>query len=181
MSEEFKKLNIDINSIQTPYYVVDRRLIERNLKVLDDVQKKTRCKILLALKGFSMYSLFPQIGRYLYGVTSSSLNEARLGYEEMGKEVHIYSPAYQQKEFKQILNVCDHIVFNSFAQYEKYKKQVKNVDYKNIECGIRINPEYSDIRQHSIRRHLRLHQLMDQHYHSFPSRSGSLRLRRTRR
>lgn len=133
-------MNIDFNTVPTPCYIVDRRLLENNLKILGMVQKRADCRILMALKGFSMFSLFPQIGNHLSGITASSLFEARLGYEKMGKEVHIYSPAFQAKEFDEILSYCDHIVFNSFAQYEKYKPKLKNV-----ECGIRINPEYSEI------------------------------------
>lgn len=138
-------MNIDFNKMPTPCYVVDRRLLRRNLEILDSVQRRTGCKILLALKGFSMYSLFPEVGEYLYGVTSSSLFEARLGREEMDKEVHIYAPAYRDDEFSEIVDICDHIVFNSFHQYEKYKDKVKGSG-KNIECGIRVNPEYSEIK-----------------------------------
>ncbi len=140
------KLNINFSRVKTPCYVVDKRLIEKNLKILDDVQKPTGCKILLALKGFSMYSLFPQIGEYLCGITASSINEARLGYEEMGKEVHIYAPAFQDDEFTEVMDLCDHIVFNSFAQYEKYKNKVKSYKSKTIDCGIRVNPEYSELK-----------------------------------
>lgn len=137
-------MNIDFSDVSTPSYVVDRRLLERNLKILDDVQKRTGCRILLALKGFAMHSLFPEVGKYLYGITASSLFEARLGAEKMGKEVHIFAPAYQENEFYEIMSYCDHIVFNSFTQYEKYKAKVKQQD-KHIECGIRVNPEYSEI------------------------------------
>lgn len=137
-------MNIDFSDVSTPSYVVDRRLLERNLKILDDVQKRTGCRILLALKGFAMHSLFPEVGKYLYGITASSLFEARLGAEKMGKEVHIFAPAYQENEFDEIMSYCDHIVFNSFTQYEKYKAKVKQQD-KHIECGIRVNPEYSEI------------------------------------
>lgn len=137
-------MNIDFNEVSTPSYVVDRRLLERNLKILDDVQKRTGCRILLALKGFAMHSLFPEVSKYLYGITASSLFEARLGAEKMGKEVHIFAPAYQENEFDEIMSYCDHVVFNSFTQYEKYKAKVKQQD-KHIECGIRINPEYSEI------------------------------------
>jgi carboxynorspermidine decarboxylase len=133
-----------LSQIETPCYVVDEDLIGKNLEILSYVQGKTGCRILLAQKGFSMFSLYPLIGRYLYGVTSSSLFEARLGYEEMGKEVHIYAPAYREVEFDEIIKYSDHIIFNSFAQWEKYKTKVKN-NGKNIECGIRINPEYSEI------------------------------------
>lgn len=137
-------MNIDFSDVSTPSYVVDRRLLEKNLKILDDVQKRTGCRILLALKGFAMHSLFPEVGKYLYGITASSLFEARLGAEKMGKEVHIFAPAYQENEFYEIMSYCDHIVFNSFTQYEKYKAKVKQQD-KHIECGIRVNPEYSEI------------------------------------
>jgi carboxynorspermidine decarboxylase len=128
--------------------VVDERLIQKNLEILDYVQKASGCKILLALKGFSMYSMFPLIGRYLAGVTASSLCEARLGYEEMGKEVHVYAPAFVESEFDEILQVADHIVFNSFQQWERYRSKVhchEKLTGKKTECGIRINPEYSEI------------------------------------
>ncbi|MFO7612335.1 MAG: carboxynorspermidine decarboxylase [Clostridia bacterium] len=135
-------MNFDITSIQTPSYIVDKRLLEKNLDVLNYVQKEAGCKILAALKGFSMYSFFPLIGEYLFGITSSSLNEARLGFEEMGKEVHIYSPAFIADEFDELLRYCDHFVFNSFSQYRRFGARVKSL---GKECGIRINPEYSEI------------------------------------
>ncbi|PKM66832.1 MAG: carboxynorspermidine decarboxylase [Firmicutes bacterium HGW-Firmicutes-2] len=138
-------LNIDFNQVPTPCYVVDERLLQKNLDVLARVQDETGCKILLALKGFSMYATFPQIGKVLAGITSSALNEARLGYEEMGKEVHIYAPAYKEKEIDEILSICDHIVFNSFDQWHRFKVKVQAVKEKKIECGLRINPEYSEI------------------------------------
>jgi len=93
-----------------------------------------------------MYSIFPLVGKYLSGVTASSLFEARLGYEEMGKEVHIYAPAYVDGEFEEILGYCDHITFNSFDQWNRFKDKVKNnIKMKKIRCSIRINPEYSEI------------------------------------
>lgn len=138
-------MKYDFNNLKTPCYVVDKALLQRNLNTLDSVQKRTGCEILLALKGFSMYSVFPQIANHLAGITASSLHEARLGYEEMGKQVHVYAPAYKEDEFDELLGIVDHIVFNSFAQYEKYKERVKALG-KNIEVGIRINPEYSEIK-----------------------------------
>lgn len=135
---------MNINALPTPCYVVDERLLRRNLEILDSVQQRTGCRILLALKGFSMYATFPMVGRYLKGITSSSLFEARLGFEEMGKEVHIFAPAYREDEFDEIMTYCDHIVFNSFSQWRKFKNRVKG-NSKHIECGIRINPEYSEI------------------------------------
>lgn len=137
--------DIDINKLPSPCYLVDERLLKRNLEKLNYVQEKTGCNIILALKGFSMYSTFPLVSKYLKGVTSSSLFEARLGYEEMGKQVHIFSPAYRTYEFDEIMKYCDHIVFNSFNQWSLYRDKVKAYKDKNIECGLRINPEYSEI------------------------------------
>lgn len=137
-------MNIDFKALPSPCYIVDERLLVKNLELLDSVQQRTGCKILLAQKGFSMFSVYPLIGKYLKGVTSSSLFEARLGYEEMGKEVHVFAPAYMEEEFDELLSYSDHIVFNSFSQWNKYKDKVKGYP-KKIECGIRINPEYSEI------------------------------------
>lgn len=137
--------NIDLNKLPSPCYLVDERLLEKNLKLLEYIQERTGCNIILALKGFSMFSTFPLVRKYLKGVTSSSLFEARLGYEEFGKQVHIFSPAYREDEFDEITKYCDHIVFNSFNQWNLYKDRVKNIKGKKIECGIRINPEYSEI------------------------------------
>ncbi len=136
---------INFDLFPSPCYVVDEALLEKNLKILKYVQDRTDCKILLATKAFSMYSVFNTIGKYLYGVTSSSLNEARLGYEEMGKEVHIFSPAYRDDEFDKIIEYCDHIVFNSFNQWKKYKNKIL-AQPKKIQIGLRINPEYSEIK-----------------------------------
>ena len=137
--------DIDVTMLPSPCYLVDERLLEKNLKILDCVQKESGAKIILATKAFSMFSTFPLIGKYLNGVTSSSLFEARLGYEEMGKEVHIFSPAYRMYEFNEIMKYSDHIIFNSFNQWKLYRDKVKNHKDKKIECGIRINPEYSEI------------------------------------
>ena len=137
-------MNIDFSAVPSPCYIVDERLLEKNLKVLHSVQQRTGCSILLALKGFSMFSVFPLVGKYLKGITSSSLFEARLGFEKMGKEVHVYAPAYVESEFDELLGYVDHIVFNSFDQWNNFKARVKNYP-KKIECGIRVNPEYSEI------------------------------------
>ncbi|HWJ78994.1 MAG TPA: carboxynorspermidine decarboxylase [Niallia sp.] len=135
---------IDFTKVPSPSYIVDERLLTKNLEVLKSVQERTGAKILLALKGFSMHSTFPLVGNYLAGVTSSSLFEARLGFEKMGKEVHVYAPAYMESEFDELLQYTDHIVFNSFHQLNKFKDKVKNAG-KEIEVGLRINPEYSEI------------------------------------
>ncbi len=137
-------MNINLQELPTPCYIVDERLLINNLEILQSIQERTGCKILLALKGYSMHSVFPLVGRYLKGVAASSLFEARLGYEKMGREVHIYSPAYIDEEFDELMGYCDHIIFNSFAQWNKFKNKVEHHS-KKIECGIRVNPEYSEI------------------------------------
>ena len=130
-----------LSAFPSPAYVLDEELLIRNLTLLRSVQERTGCRILLAQKGFSMYSVFPLIGQYLKGVTSSSLFEARLGKEEMGGETHIFAPAYRDDEFDQILSLCDHVVFNSFSQWERYREKSLAA---GVSCGIRINPEYSE-------------------------------------
>ena len=125
----------------TPSYVVEEKLLRKNLEILQHVCKETGCKILLAQKAFSMYYFYPLIGKYLNGATASGLYEAKLAAEEMpGKENHIFSPAYKEADMAEILQVCDHLVFNSFTQWKKYRKQALAA---GKECGLRINPEHS--------------------------------------
>lgn len=128
------------NSLKTPCYLVDESLLIKNCKILKHVIEQSNCHILLAQKAFSMFSLYPLIGEYLDGTTASGLFEAKLGKEEMGKETHIFSPAYQEDEFEEISDICDHIIFNSFAQLEKYKQKALE---KGKQIGLRINPECS--------------------------------------
>lgn len=137
-------MDIDISSLPTPSYLVDQRLLIKNLELLSSVKERTGCKILLAQKAFSMFSVYPLIAKYLDGVTSSGVMEARLGYEEMGKEVHTYAPAFADHEMDDMIRYSDHIVFNSFHQWNKFKDKVKNSG-KQIECGLRLNPNYSEI------------------------------------
>ncbi len=138
-------MNINTTDISTPCYVVDAAAVERNLKRLDSVQKASGCRILLALKGFAMFSLFPLIRNYLSGVSASSLHEARLGYEAFSKEVHVCAPAYIESEFSRLLTYCDHLVFNSFSQWRRFRSSVRDAG-KPIHCGIRVNPEHSEVR-----------------------------------
>jgi len=133
-------------NIQTPYYIIDRALIRRNMVILDEVQKRTGCKILLALKAFSTWGVFDEMIPYLAGVTASSLNEARLGADYFGKEIHVYSPAYSMDEMIELCKIADHIVFNSLAQWHSFRGVVENADH-HIEIGLRINPEYSEVTQ----------------------------------
>jgi carboxynorspermidine decarboxylase len=190
-----------ISNTQTPYYIIDESLVEKNLKILQYVKERTGCKILLAQKAFSCFHFYPLIARYLDGVTASGLFEAKLGYEEFitppnkyappcgfaflrssfknrsfyvallhskavfkgksskilkpkrrifnwrgnnKKENHVFSPAYREEEFDEILNICDHIVFNSFSQVEKFKNKINDTRYTMHDArffGLRINPE----------------------------------------
>ena len=126
--------------IQTPSYIIDEAKIISNLEILKDVAEKSGAKILLAQKAFSAFALYPLIGKYLSGTTASGLYEAKLGYEEMGLENHVFSAAYREDEFDEILSITDHIVFNSFNQWEKYKEKAIN---SKKSFGIRVNPECS--------------------------------------
>lgn len=133
--------------VETPAYVVSEDLIRKNLQILHDVEEQSGAHILLAQKAFSMYSLYPLIGEYISGATASGINEARLGYEYMGKENHIFAPAYKENEFDEIVKICDHIIFNSYNQFAKYKDSVKKA---GISCGIRVNPQFSTQEGHEI-------------------------------
>ncbi|MCM1569093.1 MAG: carboxynorspermidine decarboxylase [Roseburia sp.] len=140
---------MDVTQLPTPCYVVDEALIERNLQILSGVVKRTGARILLAQKAFSMYRLYPLIGRYLCGATSSGLYEARLWEEEAVRpgENHIFSPAYREGDFPEILRCCSHIVFNSWRQVERFGGRAKAAG-KSI--GLRINPECSTQEGHAI-------------------------------
>lgn len=138
-SDRFSRL--DLSQIDTPSFVVDIFLLEENLKVLKSVKDATGCKILLALKGFAMFSVFPLVSRYLDGICASGLIEAQLGREEFGREVHTFAPAFKDSEFAQVNELSDHVVFNSLTQWEKFKGQVSS----GTECCLRINPEYSEV------------------------------------
>lgn len=137
------------SELPTPCYVVDEALIEENLKVLRGVMERTGARILLAQKAFSMYALYPLISRYLCGATASGLYEARLCAEEMTApfENHIYSPAFREEDFGEILKYSDHIVFNSWRQVEKFGERAKH-EGKSI--GLRVNPECSTQEGHAI-------------------------------
>ena len=141
--------------LPTPCYVVDEGKIRKNLEILADLEQECGCHILLAQKAFSMYSLYPMIGQYISGTTASGLYEARLGYEEMGKENHVFAPAYKEKDMEELVQICDHIIFNSFAQYEKYKEMCRESakvrkDKKAVSVGIRVNPQCSTQEGHEI-------------------------------
>lgn len=135
-------MQLKLSDIKTPYYLCDETLLEKNLQLLEYVQKKSGAKIILALKGFAMFSTFDIVKKYLYGCTASGLHEAKLAQEEFSKEVHTYSPAYRDEEIDEIAKISNHIVFNSPTQLLKYKDRVKKIN-PSIEISLRINPEVS--------------------------------------
>lgn len=134
------ELPFDLDAVKTPYYIVDEEKLVGNLELLRKVMDRTGCRILLAQKAFSMYALYPLIGRYLSGTAASGLFEARLGRERMGGEVHVFSAAYVPEECDEIAELCDHIVFNSVSQLEKYREKALS---RGRKLGLRINPEHS--------------------------------------
>lgn len=133
--------------VSTPYFVVDERRLLHNLEILKQVAEESGCKILLAQKAFSMFSVYPLLRKYLCGTTASGLYEARLGKEEFGGETHVFSPAYRAEEFDELLQYVDDLVFNSPAQVRKYGIPAKNAG-KSI--GLRVNPECSTQEGHAI-------------------------------
>lgn len=134
--------------VPTPSYVVDEMKLKENLEVLRLVSEQAGCKILLAQKAFSTFAEYPLIGRYLAGTTASGLFEAKLGLEEMGRENHVFAPAYKENELNELVKICDHIIFNSFAQLEKYAALIIEKHPHGI--GLRINPECSTQGDHAI-------------------------------
>ncbi|QOY53677.1 carboxynorspermidine decarboxylase [Candidatus Sulfurimonas marisnigri] len=135
------------SSIKTPCYICEEKLLRNNLELLDYVQKQSGAKIILALKGFAMWSTFPLVKQYLKGCTASGLHEALLAREEFAKddktkEVHTYSPAFKDEDIDEIARISDHIVFNSPKQLFRYCNRVKNIN-PYVSISLRINPEVS--------------------------------------
>ncbi len=154
--------------LPTPSYLVDEKKLKENLIILQGLERETGCHVLLAQKAFSMYALYPMIGRYISGTTASGLYEARLGYEEMGRENHVFAPAYKDADMTELVKICDHVVFNSLAQYERHRvtiathnrmqeenrtaesRKESEKPVRHVSIGIRINPEFSTQEGHAI-------------------------------
>ena len=161
-----------INEIPTPAYVIDEKKLRENLEILKNVQEEAGCHILLAQKAFSAFAEYPLIRQYLSGTTASGLFEARLAYEEMGGEVHVYAPAFKENDLLELVKICDHITFNSIAQVKKYAgralqeaEKLHTNPYESqgimllneppsaperLSLGLRINPECSTQGEHAI-------------------------------
>lgn len=131
-------LNPDIPS---PCYVCEETKLEANLLLMQRVQQEANVSIILALKGFSMWSTFPLVAEYLQGCTASSVWEAKLAKYEMGKEVHAYSPAYKQADIDELVKLVNHLSFNSLSQWQRYKEQIAETA---ISVGLRVNPEHRE-------------------------------------
>ncbi len=133
---------VDFDQIPSPCYVLEETRLKQNLELLKYVQLQAGIEIICALKGFSMYSTFPLVGQYLAGTTASSLHEARLAFEEMSSKAHVYTPAYLEHEFEEMIGYSSHMTFNSLNQYNQFgEKAIAN----GISCGLRINPQYSEV------------------------------------
>ena len=135
---------IDYAQIPSPCYVLEEELLIENLQKLKFVQDQSGGNIILALKGFSMYKMFPLVYQYLSGATASSLNEARLIFEEMKCLAHTYAPAYKPEEFDELMSYSSHITFNSLNQFHQFKDRVQQFSCP-ISMGLRINPEYAEV------------------------------------
>lgn len=151
-------LKFDATRVPSPCFVVDEVAVEKNLKILNRVQQESGAKVLLALKAFSMFSLAPLVTKYLSGTCASGLHEALLGYEEFGgketgedkKEVHVFSAAFTEPDLKELLTFSDHVVFNSFNQWQRFQpliteaKSKRAAQEQSIDFGLRINPMHSE-------------------------------------
>ncbi len=138
---------MDFKKIQTPSFVLDESLLRKNLELINHVQKEAGVQIILAFKGFAMWSSFPLVREYLSGATASSRDEARLCFEEMHTRAHTYSVAYLPREFGQIMKYSSHITFNTISQFRRFEKKIAafSENSEKISCGIRVNPEWSPV------------------------------------
>jgi carboxynorspermidine decarboxylase len=135
-------MELDLSQVPSPCYVLEEARLRHNLAVMERVQRESGGHIILALKGFAMWSTFPWVREVLQGCTASSLNEARLAAEEFGREVHAYAPAYADAEMAPLLELADHMTFNSFSQWRRFRGQARAA---GVSCGIRVNPRVCEV------------------------------------
>jgi carboxynorspermidine decarboxylase len=133
---------LDKTRLPSPCFVVDEVAVEENLRILQRVQQASGAKVLLALKAFSMWSLAPLVSRYLSGTCASGVHEAKLGREYFGGEVHTYSAAYSEADLREVLQISDHVVFNSPAQWKRFRALCAS--FPRLKFGLRVNPEHSE-------------------------------------
>jgi carboxynorspermidine decarboxylase len=137
-------MSIDYNKVPSPCYVIDEERFRKNLSLIRSVSVKSSAEIILAFKGFAMWGVFPILREYISGAAASSVDEARLCFEEIGSPAHTYSPAYKKDDFNSLLKYSSHITFNSLAQFRKFSAELQNYP-KKTSAGLRINPEFSEI------------------------------------
>jgi len=140
---------LDLNAIPSPCYVADLSRLRENLRALADVGNEAGCAMLLALKGFALFGVFELCREYLDGVCASGPHEARLGAEEFGKQVHVYAPAFSDQDMAEVLAYADHVVFNSFGQWDRHRGAVAaaaKAAGREIQIGLRCNPGYSEVK-----------------------------------
>ncbi|MGM9675645.1 MAG: carboxynorspermidine decarboxylase [Bacteroidaceae bacterium] len=129
----------------TPYYLLEEPLLRRNLRLISHVARESGAEIILAFKAFALWRTFPIFRQYITHTTASSPYEARLALEEFGSPAHTYSPAYTERDFPEIMRCSSHITFNSLSQYERFWPLAAAYEGHPISCGLRVNPEYSEI------------------------------------
>lgn len=130
--------------MNTPYYLLEERLLRRNLALIKQVADEASVEIILAFKAFALWRTFPIFREYISHTTASSLYEARLATEEFGSKAHTYSPAYTEEEFPQIMACSSHVTFNSLSQFARFRPMVEAAG-NPVSCGLRVNPEYSEV------------------------------------
>ncbi|HEX3008534.1 MAG TPA: carboxynorspermidine decarboxylase, partial [Bacteroidales bacterium] len=135
---------VDFSKIPSPCYVLDEALLRKNLEIISRVQREADVEIIMAFKGFAMWSAFPLVRQYIKGATASSAFEARLAVDEMKSLAHTYAPVYRDFDFDVIMNNSSHITFNSVGQLKRFLPRIKAFD-RSISVGLRVNPEYSEV------------------------------------
>lgn len=138
-------MSVNFDQIPSPCYVLDEKLLRNNLELIKSVAEKAEIEIILAFKGFAMWSAFPMIKEYIHSAAASSADEARLAFEEMQSEAHTYSPGFTDRDFNEIIKYSSHITFNSLSQLQHFTPALEKSE-KRISVGIRVNPEYSVVK-----------------------------------
>lgn len=135
---------LDLRRVDSPAFIIDLAMLERNLELLAHAQAAAGATILLALKGFAAWSTFPLVGQYLDGVAASGPDEARLGREELGKQVHTYCPAFDEASLRETIRYSDHVIFNSPSQIDRFRSIIDEHS-KDVSFGLRVNPQHSEV------------------------------------
>jgi carboxynorspermidine decarboxylase len=144
--DRYRPEGLNIQAVESPAFCVDLALLEKNAQMIHQVGQEGGASMLLALKAFSLFASFDRIKPYVQGICASSVHEARLGREEMDKEVHSYSPAYSETHLKQLMELSDHLIFNSPGQWERFSA-LREQYADRLSFGLRFNPRHSETEQ----------------------------------